>query len=227
MLDNNVQDEKSTDDNNKTSVSSEDNSVQDVCNINSDENNEQFQKSPLSENNNSQDLSKTNLSVNNEQINPNQEKVENDTNCDITWSKVFDLITESEKSLTAQIKDVQEQIKDIQDKQEGIIQKINELSNDVKKPLPNIQPKTVRTKSRSNKYEPPIIPVEYLKEHGKDELNKKLETMTVDQLKQMNKLFLNKQKKELDKIDRNQMIQDLINYAETELKRGNKYLEDR
>ncbi|MBK1988416.1 hypothetical protein A0J48_012855 [Sphaerospermopsis aphanizomenoides BCCUSP55] len=227
MLDNNVQDEKFTDDNSKKSLSSEDNGVQDSCKINSDDNNEQFKELPSSENNNSQDLSKTNLSVNNEKINPDQEKIENDVNCDVTLSHVFDLITELQKSLTAQIKDVQEQIKDIQDKQEGIIKKINELSNDVKKPLPNIQQKTVYTKSISNKYEPPIIPVAYLQEHGKDELHKKLEIMTDDELKQMNKLFLKKTKKELDKIDRDQMIQNLIKYAEIELNRGSKFLEDR
>jgi hypothetical protein len=51
--------------------------------------------------------------------------------------------------------------------------------------------------------------------------------MTDGELKQMNKLFLNKPKKELDKIDREQMIQYLIKYAETELNRGSKFLEDR
>jgi len=227
MFDNNVQHKKFTNDNNKISESSEDNGVQDLSKISSDDNNEQFKELPSSENNNSQDLSQTNLIVNHEQINPDQENIENGVNCDITLSKVFDLITELQKSLTVQIKDVQEQNKDIQDKQQWIIKKINELSNDVKKPLPNNQQRTISKKSRSNKYEPPIIPVEYLEEHGKDELHKKLETMTDDQLKEMNRLFLNKQRKELDKIVRKQMIQDLINYAEAELKRGDTYLKDR
>ncbi|MBD2139324.1 hypothetical protein H6F32_17510 [Anabaena sp. FACHB-1237] len=85
----------------------------------------------------------------------------------------------------------------------------------------------MHTKSRSKKHEPTIIPVAYLQEHGKDGLNKKLEKMTVDELKQMKKHFLSKPKKELDKIDREQMIQNLITYADTELKRGSKFLEDR
>jgi len=225
MLDKNNRDNKNKKltDNKIKSPSLENNFVHDLSKVNSDENDEQFKESPSSENNFFQNLSKTNLSGNNEQINPEQEKIENDANCDITLSKVFELITELQKSLIAQTS----QIKDIQDKQELIINKINELSNDVKNPLPNIQQKTVRTKSRSNKYEPPIIPVAYLQEHGEDELHKTLETMTVDELKQMNKLFLNKQKKELDKIDREQMIQYLIKYAETELNRGAKFLEDR
>ena len=222
MLNNNVKYEKLTDDNNNKSLSSEDNGVQDLCKINSDENNEQSKESS-SENNNSQDLSETNFSGNNEQINPDQEKIENDANCDITLSKVFELITELQKSLTAQTS----QIKDVQDKQELILKKINELNNDAKKRLPNNQQKTTSKKSRSNKCETLMIPVAYLEEYGKDELHKKLKRMTDDELKQMNKMFLNKQGKELDKIDREQMIQDVITYAETELNRGAKFSEDR
>ncbi|MBE9237413.1 hypothetical protein IQ227_15600 [Anabaena aphanizomenioides LEGE 00250] len=215
------------DDNHKKSLSSEDNGDQDLSKINSDEKNEEFKELQLSKNNNFQDLSQTNVSGNNEQINPEQQKIENDVNCDITLSKVFELITELQKSLTVQIKEVQEQIQDIQDKQEWIIQQIDKLSNDVKNPLPNIQPKTRYTKSRSNKYEPPMIPVECLQKHGKDKLHKELEIMTDDELKQMNKHLLSKPKKELDKIDRKQMIQNLIKYAETELNRGGKFEEDR
>ncbi|NET01980.1 MAG: hypothetical protein F6K62_22760 [Sphaerospermopsis sp. SIO1G2] len=51
--------------------------------------------------------------------------------------------------------------------------------------------------------------------------------MTDDELKQMNKLFLKKTKKELEKSDRKAMLDNLVKYAELELNRGAKFLEDR
>lgn len=201
MLDNNVQDENLTDDNNKKLLSSEDNGVQ--------------------------DLSNTNSIGNNEQVNASKQNTKDDANSNDHLFKTIDLIKKSQEYLIAQIKDIQE-------KEELIIERISELSkdiNDLKKSLPNIYQKTVNTKhgqsTRSNKYEPSIIPVKYLQEHGKDKLYNELEIMTDDELKQMNKLFLKKTKKELEKIDRKTMLEDLVKYAETELNRGSKFLEDR
>lgn len=172
-------------------------------------------------------LEENNNQVNIENLQETQQDCKNlEMNQDILLKEIQLIKNKQEVLIT--------QINEIKDNQKLIINTINELKNDIKnikKDSSDVHKRTVSTKRNqsriSKKYEPSIIPVAFLQEKGKESLLEKLEIMTDDELKQMNQLFLKKTKKELEKIDRQTMIEYLMNYAERELNRGSKFLEDR
>lgn len=95
--------------------------------------------------------------------------------------------------------------------------------------LQKLESKTVNRRSprpKREKVTPPIVPVAYLQENGKEKLQNKLGDMTNDELKNTLRFFI-KKGKDIKTIQREEMITEIIKYAERELNRGSSFFDDR
>ncbi|MGA9378856.1 MAG: hypothetical protein WBV73_08820, partial [Phormidium sp.] len=91
--------------------------------------------------------------------------------------------------------------------------------------IPSSRSNSRRTRAK----EPPIKPVEYLGENGNEKLHKELEKLTNDQLTNIIRFYKLKKAKDIKAIQtqREEMIKEIMKYAERELNRGSVFLKDR
>jgi hypothetical protein len=148
-------------------------------------------------------------------------------------------ITESNKTLAAEVSPVTSELNELREKVVRLEEKLEEKNEQqdleieiLKKQIEEVRKMASKTvpkyspKQKREKFAPPIIPVEYLQKNGEEELQRKLGDMTNDELKNIVRGFKLKVNN-IKTIQREEMITEIIKYAERELNRGSSFLKPR
>jgi hypothetical protein len=141
-------------------------------------------------------------------------------------------ITESNKTLAAEVSPVTNEHDELRKKIEQQDKKIEQQDkkiDDLKKQIEKVQNLAAKKvtkyspKHTKEKVAPLIKPVEYLQENGEEKLEHKLKEMTTDELKNIVRDFKLKVNN-IKTIQREEIITEIIKYAKRELNRGSSFL---